>query len=137
MIRNSPLRGKYDEAIDSESAYEILAERKNIDQASAQEIGEAGGLGGWLGSLFGINAPGTAGTQKTPGRTRMSVPEIAARSAATSVARSIGNEIGKAITGKPSRGGRSVTDVAIQSATSSAVRALVRNVLGGLTKGGR
>ena len=137
LIRNSPLRGKYDEAIDSESAYEILAERKNIDQASAQEIGEAGGLGGWLGSLFGINAPGTAGTQKTPGRTRMSVPEIAARSAATSVARSIGNEIGKAITGKPSRGGRSVTDVAIQSATSSAVRALVRNVLGGLTKGGR
>jgi len=110
VVKKSPLMGKYDTAIDSESAYETLAKRAGQGDASAApgaEPGQEGGggllgqIGGALGGLLG----GPAATGK--GRQRMSTGEMIVRSAAQSAARSIGTQI---------------------------TRAILRNVLGGLMK---
>ena len=118
LIQQSPLRGKYDEAVDNESAYEMLAQRKHLDSAPAEaasqsEGGLSGMLGGLLGGLFGgSEAPAQKGkgTGKGTGRTRRPPPSLAEQvlgNAARSMARKVGTEVGDAI---------------------------LRNVLGGLTK---
>ena len=75
----SPVKGKYDAAIDAESAYEVLQKRVAEGAPSAPggpgapgaPQGEAsaggglmGGIGGFLGGLFGTNRP--RGTRLTP-----------------------------------------------------------------------
>jgi DNA helicase HerA-like ATPase len=112
IIRQSPLRGKYDEAVDNESAYEMLAKRKGLDSAPAEaasqsEGGLSGMLGGWLGGLLG---GGEGAAPKGKGRSRRPPPSLAEQvigNAARSMARKVGTEVGDAI---------------------------LRNVLGGLTK---
>src|ERR1700738_836652 len=73
----SPVKGKYDTAIDAESAYEILQKR-----VAGTAVGPAGGGGGILGeigaivgTIFGTNVP----------RGRLSTPQIIARSVTRSV----------------------------------------------------
>ncbi|GJE72089.1 helicase HerA-like domain-containing protein [Methylorubrum podarium] len=117
IIGQSPMRGKYDEAVDNESAYEMLAQRKGLDSAPAEaaaqsEGGLSGMLGGLLGGLFGSGeeAPKGKGAGKGTGRTRRPPPSLAEQvigNAARSMARKVGTEVGNAI---------------------------LRNVLGGLTK---
>src|SRR5580693_2021021 len=63
IIAGSPLRGKYDTAIDPESAFEILQKRVGGGAAGQPAAaGEGGGilgtLGGMLGGLFGGGAAG-------------------------------------------------------------------------------
>jgi DNA helicase HerA-like ATPase len=94
VMQASPLRGKYDQALDSESAYEMLAKRKAMAEAPAQEAASSGGLGGLLESMLG---GGTQNRGKGGGRSRMTVTEVVVRSAATSVARTVGTQIGRAI----------------------------------------
>ncbi len=114
LIQQSPYRGKYDEAVDNESAYEMLAKRKDLDSAPAEaaaqtEGGLSGMLGGWLGGLLGGEAA-QADTAKGKGRGRRPPPSLAEQvlgNAARSMARKVGTEVGNAI---------------------------LRNVLGGLTK---
>jgi len=102
-MKASPLRGKYDEAVESESAYEMLAKRKEIAAAPAQQAASSGGLGGLLDSVLGGRNAG-----KGKGRQRMTMTETVVRSASISVARTVGTQIG---------------------------RAILRNVLGSITKG--
>src|SRR4051795_9702488 len=66
IIAKSPIKGKYDQEIDEESAYEVLQQRT---QATAAPPGQAGApgatgeggvlgqIGGMLGSLFGTTNP--------------------------------------------------------------------------------
>jgi DNA helicase HerA-like ATPase len=105
----SPFRVKYDEAVDAESAYELLAKRKQLAEAPAQEAAQAGGLGGLLGSLVG-GALGTGAQTSGKGGRRppKSLTEQVIANAATSMARTVGTQVG---------------------------RAILRNVLGGLMKG--
>ncbi len=109
LIAQSPVRGKYDTSVDNESAYEMLAKRKNLDAAPEAEA-SAGGLGGMLGGVFG-SVFGTPATTPTKGRGGKRPPQSLAEqvvsNAARSMARSVGREVGNAI---------------------------LRNVLGGLTK---
>jgi uncharacterized protein len=97
-IQQSPVRGKYDQPLDSESAYEMLAKRKQMAEAPAQAAQASGGLGGLLGSVL---EQVTGGAQKPAGkgggRQRMSTTEVVIRSAATSMARSVGTQVGRAI----------------------------------------
>jgi uncharacterized protein len=105
LIAQSPLRGKYDTSVDNESAYEMLAKRKNLDTAPEEGASE-GGLGGMLGGVFG-SVFGTPAKAKGGRRPPQSLAEQVIGNAARSMARSVGREVGNAI---------------------------LRNVLGGLTK---
>ncbi|ACB95267.1 helicase HerA-like domain-containing protein [Beijerinckia indica] len=112
IIQASPVLGKYDTAIDRDSAFEILQGRVNerMGQAAApesrpkwgqygtqpntsanpptsEESGWLGGLGQVVGGLF---------TRK-PGSKALSPGEIAVRSAVQSAARSAGTQIAHAI----------------------------------------
>lgn len=92
VIAASPIHGKYDEAVDPESAYEILQKRvqeKAAEEAEPQPKQESsGGLGGILGDMLG------GGTRRAG---RMSTTEVVVKQVARSVASQVGTQIGRAI----------------------------------------
>ena len=99
ILAKSPFRGKYDETIDSESAYEILQKRaqkklQEAEQAEQAQQAETGGLGGLLGSILG---GGSAPAPRGRGRAPMSTTEVIIKNASSSLARSVGTQIGRAI----------------------------------------
>jgi DNA helicase HerA-like ATPase len=122
----SPVKGKYDTAIDSESAYEILLKRTQqtahpgpATPGAPQGEAPAGGgvlgqIGGMLGSIFGTS---------TPRGTRLSQGQIVAReitrTVTNRVAGQIAADLGKSLGG--SMGG-------------SVGRAIVRGALGGILR---
>jgi DNA helicase HerA-like ATPase len=110
VMAASPLRGKYDATIDRESAYEMLASRREMASAPAAEAASSGGLGGLLGQLGGVVFGGAAAPAGRGGGRRppKSLAEQVVTNAANSAARSMGTQIG---------------------------RAVLRNVLGGLLRG--
>jgi uncharacterized protein len=123
-IAASPVMGKYDTAIDAESAYEILQKRIHNTgattappQGQAQD-GEGGGLlgqiGGVFGTIFGTNRP--RGTRLTTGQL---VTREITRSVTNRVAGQIAADLGKSLGG--STGG-------------SIGRAIVRGTLGGILR---
>ena len=117
IIAASPVRGKYDTAVDSESAYEKL--RARIEGKSAGDEAEpgSGGLFGQLGSMvstiFGTNTP----------RGKLSTGQVVARSVARTVATTVvgglAAELGKKVGG---------------SLGSSVGRSIVRGTLGGMLR---
>ena len=115
VIDISPMKGKYDTPVDSESAYEILQKRMQGTAASPApgqqgqaEQGGGGGLlgqiGGVIGTIFGTNVPrGTrlsTGQRMTREVTRTVTNRVAGQIAADlgkSLGRSMGGSIGRAI----------------------------------------
>src|ERR1700754_3334211 len=61
IMARSPVKGKYDTAIDSESAYEVLQKRVAGTAAApggaASDGGILGGIGSIVGTIFGTNRP--------------------------------------------------------------------------------
>jgi uncharacterized protein len=116
IMDNSPVKGKYDTTIDSESAYEVLQKRV----AGTATDGSAGGGGGILGQIGAI--VGTIfGTNVSRGR--MSTGQLIARN----VTRSVTNKV---VGGVVADLGKSVGG----SIGGSVGRALVRGALGGLLR---
>ena len=116
IMAGSPVKGKYDTAIDSESAYEMLQKRVAGTAATADAPAEGGILdqiGSIVGSVFGTNTP----------RGRMSTGQVIARS----VTRSVTNKV---VGGIVADLGKSVGG----SLGGSVGRALVRGALGGLLR---
>jgi DNA helicase HerA-like ATPase len=120
IMNNSPVKGKYDTAVDAESAYEML--QKRVAGAAAHPDGsDAGGGGGGIlgqigsivGTIFGTNVS----------RGRMSTGQIIARS----VTRSVTNKV---VGGAVADLGKSVGG----ALGGSVGRALVRGALGGLLR---
>ncbi|MBK3664415.1 DUF853 family protein [Bradyrhizobium diazoefficiens] len=115
----SPVKGKYDTAIDAESAYEIL--QKRIARTTAPADGQAGGSGGGIlgqigsivGTIFGTNT----------GRNRLTMGQRVVRDVTRTVTdKVVGGvvaDLGKSVGGQ--LGG-------------SVGRALVRGALGGLLR---
>jgi DNA helicase HerA-like ATPase len=113
----SPVKGKYDTAIDAESAYEML--QKRVAGTAAPADGSAGGggilgqIGGIVGTIFGTNVS----------RGRLSTGQLIARSVTRSITTKVvggaAADLGKSVAG--SMGG-------------SVGRALVRGALGGLLR---
>jgi DNA helicase HerA-like ATPase len=114
VIGKSPIRGRYDQTIDPESAYEILQRR--VQEAAEDEPAPQGRSrpapqgappptsgGGWGDVLGGVLGGGRS-------RGRMTTTEVVVKQVARSVASQVGSQIG---------------------------RALVRGVLGSLIGGGR
>jgi DNA double-strand break repair helicase HerA and related ATPase len=92
VVEYSPVFGKYEDAIDRESAHEILSKRT---QAAAEEQGSGGG---WSDVIFG------SGGGKGGGRRRQGVGEMVGRELQRSIARTVASTIKsiiiKAITGR-------------------------------------
>jgi len=125
IMNASPVKGKYDTAIDAESAYEIIQKRIAGTAAHADDSGGGGGggsgtgggilgqIGSIVGTIFGTNVS----------RGRMSTGQIVARQ----VTRSVTNKV---IGGLAADVGKSVAG----SLGSSVGRSLVRGALGGLLR---
>jgi DNA helicase HerA-like ATPase len=115
IMDKSPVKGKYDTAIDSESAYEVL--QKRVAGTAAPAGGTGGGIlgqiGGIVGTIFGTNVS----------RGKLSTGQIVARS----VTRSVTNKV---VGGAVADLGKSVGG----SIGGSVGRALVRGALGGLLR---
>ncbi len=115
IMSRSPFKGKYDTAVDAESAYEMLQKRvaDTAAPADGQNGGVLGQLGSIVGSIFGTNTR----------RGRLTTGQVIARDVTRSVTnRVIGGvaaDLGKAVGG--SLGG-------------SIGRSLVRGALGGLLR---
>jgi hypothetical protein len=108
------MRGKYDQALDPESAYELLAKRAEQAAAEAKAAEEGqGGILDMLGNLFGTN--GRKGSMTVTQRVTREVT----RTVVNQTVGSLAAEIGKSIGGR--RGG-------------SIGRAIVRGTLGGLLR---
>jgi hypothetical protein len=111
------VKGKYDTAIDSESAYEILQKRVAGTAATADGPPGGGGilghLGAIVGTIFGSNVS----------RGRLSTGQLIARN----VTRSVTNRV---VGGVAADLGKSVGG----SIGGSVGRALVRGALGGLLR---
>ncbi len=113
ILAGSPVKGKYDTAIDSESAYEVLQKRV----AGAPSDGSGGGIfgqiGSIVGSIFGTNTP----------RGKLSTGQVIARD----VTRSVTNKV---VGGIVADLGKSVGG----SVGGSIGRSIVRGALGSLLK---
>jgi DNA helicase HerA-like ATPase len=118
VIAQSPVKGKYDTAIDSESAYEILKKRVETTAAAHPDEAQAGGwlgnIGNVLGTIFGTNRK--RGERLSTGQL---VTREITRSVTGRVAGQVAADIGKSIGG---------------SMGSSVGRAIVRGALGGILR---
>jgi len=114
VMDNSPVKGKYDTTIDSESAYEVLQKR-----VAGTAVGGAGGggilaqIGAIVGTIFGTNVR----------RGKLSTGQVIARN----VTRSVTNQV---VGGAVASLGKSVGG----SVGGSVGRAIVRGALGGLLR---
>jgi DNA helicase HerA-like ATPase len=112
FIAKSPVKGKYDTRVDSESAYELLQKRVEKTAVPPEQAGEAKGaaggildsVGGMLGGLFGTTRKKgerlSAGQAITREITRTVISRTAGQIAADvgkSVGGSMGGSIGRAI----------------------------------------
>jgi hypothetical protein len=120
IMASSPVKGKYEQDVDSESAYEILQKRVNETATAAGTPAEAssggilGGIGGMLGGIFGTSRP--RGQRLSTGQL---IAREVTRSVTNRVAGQIAADIGKSLGGKT--GG-------------SVGRAIVRGTLGGILR---
>ena len=132
LIAGSPVKGKYDQAIDSESAYEVLQQRMRSGAADGplapphspgepEEAPPSGGLGAVLGVLSDMLG-GIFGTSRPRGK-RLSTGQVVAREVTRSVTNRVAGQIAADI-GK-SLGGRM---------GSSVGRAIVRGTMGGILR---
>ncbi|HVY59419.1 MAG TPA: DUF853 domain-containing protein [Xanthobacteraceae bacterium] len=121
VIDKSPVKGKYDQAIDEESAYEVL--QKRVQQQASPDGGQQGegaaggvlgGLGTVLGEIFGTTRK--RGERLTTGQT---IAREVTRTVTNRVAGQIVADLGKSFGGKV--GG-------------SVGRAIVRGALGGILR---
>jgi len=119
IMNNSPLKGKYDTTIDSESAYEVL--QKRVAGTAASADGSAGGGGGGILGQIGAIVGTIFGTNVSRGR--MSTGQVIARS----VTRSVTNKV---VGGLAADLGKSMGG----SIGGSVGRALVRGAPGGLLR---
>jgi len=107
VIAKSPMRGKYDQTVDPESAYEILQRRVNERTADADADDPAPkgppgrpapqpapGGGGILGDVLGSVLGGQTGGRR---RGRMTTTEVVVKQVARSVASQVGSQIGRAL----------------------------------------
>ena len=119
LVAKSPLKGKYDETVDSESASEMLQKRVKTEAAppgqAPEEQSSGGGIGGWLGGIFGTNRK--RGERLTTGQT---IAREVTRTVTTRVAGQVASELSKSLGGGKIGG--------------TIGRAIVRGTLGGILR---
>lgn len=107
LIADSPVAGQYDQAIDRESAFEILQKRTETRQTEQAKPAETQGGSRW--TLPDFDDAGSAGTQRQGGGDRQPAPaprertprasnrQSVSEAAIKSVVRSVGSSLGRAI----------------------------------------
>jgi DNA helicase HerA-like ATPase len=121
IISKSPIKGKYDEVADRESAFEKLQNRVSKEAAPAgsapgeTEAPSGGGIGGWLGGIFGTN--------RKRGE-RLSTGQVVARELARTVTNRVAGQVVSEIS-KSLGGGKIGGTVG---------RAIIRGTLGGILR---
>ncbi|KQZ94171.1 ATP-binding protein [Mesorhizobium sp. Root157] len=97
LVAASPVAGQYDEAVDRESAFEML-QKKAVEAQAAQQQSEQEGGSRWTLPDFGN---GGASPERSTGRRapapRASNRQTVAEAAIKSVVRSVGSSVGRAI----------------------------------------
>jgi DNA helicase HerA-like ATPase len=135
VMANSPVKGKYDQTVDSESAYEQLQKRHGgaapaqtgapgsapAPTVPGQQPPQSGGIGGMLGGIGSVLG-GIFGTNR-PRNQRLSEGQWVARE----VTRSVGNRVAGQIAGSL---GKSIGG----SMGNTIGRAIVRGTLGGILR---
>ncbi len=119
VIAKSPVKGKYEQTVDSDSAYEMLQKRVEQQTADANAPPAGGGgvlgsLGGMLGDLFGTSRPRgqvLSPTQRVTREVTRSVTNRVVGQVAGSIGKSVGGSMGNTI-----------------------ARAIVRGTLGGILR---
>jgi DNA helicase HerA-like ATPase len=119
VIAASPCIGKYDKALDAESAYEVLQGRAQAAAAPSQPAPSDGGLLGGLGAALG----GLFGTS-TPRGQRLSTTQLVTREVTRSVVNRVAGQMAADV-GKSLLGGRMGGTIG---------RAIVRGTLGGVLR---
>ncbi len=119
VIAASPVAGKYDKPLDSESAFEVLQARAQqaatpAAQQPAQGGGLLGSLGGMLGDLLGTSRP--RGQRLSTGQ---AITREVTRTVVNRMAGQVAADIGKSLGGRTG---------------SSIGRAIVRGTLGGMLR---
>jgi DNA helicase HerA-like ATPase len=112
IIDNSPVRGQYDKVVDRESAYEMLQKQTadKLKEAGAPTAGEAGetqqaesgGIGGWLGTIFGTSRK-RGERLTTSQRMAREVTRTVTNRVAGQVAADIGKRLGGSVGGSVGR----------------------------------
>jgi DNA helicase HerA-like ATPase len=118
ILAASPVKGKYDTTVDSESAFEMLRERLAQTAAPAAEGSEGGGVLGQLGSIVGS----IFGTTRPRGQ-KLSTGQVIARDVTRSVTNKVVGNVAASL-------GKSVAG----SLGGSIGRSIVRGALGGLLR---
>lgn len=118
IMAASPVRGKYDTTIDSDSAFEMLRERLAQTAAPPAEGSSEGGVLGQLGSIVGS----IFGTTRPRGQ-RLSTGQVIARDVTRSVTNKVAGSVAASL-------GKSVAG----SIGGSIGRSIVRGALGGLLR---
>ena len=139
-IRNaSPLKGKYDQVIDRESAFEVLLadkQRAMEEQERQRQAIEAQKQQAELQRQQAAPAGKAKGGKAAKGIGSV-VLTAAIGAAVSSLSRSAGNAAADALTGKKTtkkKTGKTAAEKAVSSATSGALRSLGRSILGNLLK---
>jgi hypothetical protein len=121
IMAKSPVKGKYDTAIDSESAYEVLQKRVAGTAAPAGTAGDQGQggsvldkIGNIVGTIFGTNRP--RGQRLSTGQV---IARDLTRSVTNKVAGQVVADLGKSVGGQLG---------------ASVGRSIVRGALGGLLR---
>lgn len=125
LINSSRLYGRYDNAIDRESAFEVLLKQSEEEAKAAEEEKKQ-----------------AAKTRKGGSKKDKSLGTVLAASVATaittSLARSVSTSVGNAISGKKTTskksGGKNAATKAVESAANAATKTLFRSILGNLIK---
>lgn len=129
IIKKSRLYGRYENAIDRESAFEVLL-KESEEAAKAQKKAEEE-----------EQRQKEEKKKSKSGKKDSSIGGAIAASVLTavsaSIARSVGSSVGNAISGKKTsgkKGGKSATEKAVSNAATAATRTLCRSILGNLIK---
>ena len=127
IIKKSRLYGRYDNAIDRESAFEVLLKRAQEEAAAVQEQEKA--------AAKPKKGETQEKTKKSKGFGSLVLGAIAT-ALATSVANSLGNAVKESISGnsKTSSSTKKTVGKAAGSATKSVTREITRSILGNLIK---
>jgi hypothetical protein len=125
-MAKSPVKGKYDQAVDSESAYEVLQKRlesgtnvgpmdsSSVPGSTTEEASSGGGVFAAIMAILGV----IFGTGRGRG-TRLSPGQKVARDVTRSVTGKVAADIGRSLGGKMG---------------SSVGRAIVRGTMGGILR---